>query len=117
MRYWRIFLSSMCCVITRAGPAPAALKRMVFTSLYGYNNSPLDFDDLNLEKDYTTLKTYGRSKLMNLLTARELQRRYGDRKIVASSVHPGVVRTPIWGKGGSVDRFLRIAMYPFMVRI
>lgn len=54
---------------------------------------------------------------MNLLTARELQRRYGDRKIVASSVHPGVVRTPIWGKGGSVDSFLRIAMYPFMVRI
>ena len=34
---------------------------MVFTSLYGYNNSPLDFDDLNLEKDYTTLKTDGRT--------------------------------------------------------
>ncbi|MDO9317981.1 MAG: SDR family NAD(P)-dependent oxidoreductase [Gammaproteobacteria bacterium] len=108
---------------SRAGPAPTGVvrknevRRVVFTSSYGHNNSALDFDDLNLEKDYTTLKAYGRSKLMNLLTARELQRRYGDRNIVASSFHPGAVRTPIWGKGGSVGRFLGIAMYPFMVSI
>jgi NAD(P)-dependent dehydrogenase (short-subunit alcohol dehydrogenase family) len=102
---------------SRAGPAPAEVRRVVFTSSYGHNNSPLDFDDLNLEKDYTTLKAYGRSKLMNLLTARELQRRYGDRNIVASSFHPGAVRTPIWGKGGAVGRFLGVAMYPFMVSI
>lgn len=93
------------------------VKRVVFTSSYGHNNSPLDFDDLNLEKDYTTLKAYGRSKLMNLLTARELQRRYGDRNIVASSFHPGAVRTPIWGKGGLVGRVLGVVLYPFMVSV
>ncbi len=93
------------------------LKRVVFTSSYGHNNSPLDFDDLNLEKDYTTLKAYGRSKLKNLLTARELQRRYGDRNIVASSFHPGAVRTPIWGKGGLVGRVLGVVLYPFMVSV
>jgi NAD(P)-dependent dehydrogenase (short-subunit alcohol dehydrogenase family) len=90
---------------------------VVFTSSYGHNNSPLDFDDLNLEKDYTTLKAYGRSKLMNLLTARELQRRYGDQNIVASSFHPGAVRTPIWGKGGVVGRVLGVVLYPFMVSV
>ncbi|MES3007876.1 MAG: SDR family NAD(P)-dependent oxidoreductase [Pseudomonadota bacterium] len=100
-----------------AGQAHTGVRRVVFTSSYGHNNSALDFDDMNLEKDYTTLKAYGRSKLMNLLTARELQRRYGDRNIVASSFHPGAVRTPIWGKGGAVGRFLGIAMYPFMVSI
>lgn len=99
------------------GEGNTGVKRVVFTSSYGHNNSPLDFDDLNLEKDYTTLKAYGRSKLMNLLTARELQRRYGDRNIVASSFHPGAVRTPIWGKGGVVGRVLGVVLYPFMVSV
>ncbi len=97
--------------------AETGLARIVFTSSYGHNNSPLDFDDLNLEKDYTTLKAYGRSKLMNLLTAKEIQKRHGSKNIVSSSFHPGAVRTPIWGKGGPIGRFLGIVMYPFMVSI
>jgi len=88
--------------------------RVVFTSSYGHNNSPIDFNDLNLEDGYSTLKAYGRSKLMNLLTARELHRRYADKGIVASSFHPGAVRTSIWGKGGLVGRSLGLVMYPFM---
>ncbi|MDP2141766.1 MAG: SDR family oxidoreductase [Gammaproteobacteria bacterium] len=101
--------------LTRA--AGNGLARVVFTSSYGHNNSPLDFDDLNLKKDYTTLKAYGRSKLMNLLTAREIHKRHGNHNIVASSFHPGAVRTPIWGKGGTVGRVLGIAMYPFMINV
>jgi NAD(P)-dependent dehydrogenase (short-subunit alcohol dehydrogenase family) len=88
--------------------------RVVFTSSLGHKNSPLDFDNLNLEKDYSTLKAYGRSKLMNLLTARELQRRYGEQGIIASSFHPGAVRTAIWGKGGLLAATLGMVMYPFM---
>ncbi len=101
--------------ITHAGET--GLARVVFTSSYGHNNSPLDFDDLNLQKDYTTLKAYGRSKLMNLLTAREIHKRHGSKNIVASSFHPGAVRTPIWGKGSTVGRLLGVALYPFMVNI
>ncbi|HAR89880.1 MAG TPA: short-chain dehydrogenase [Gammaproteobacteria bacterium] len=88
--------------------------RVVFTSSLGHKNSPLDFDDLGLEKDYGTLKAYGRSKLMNLLTARELHKRYGDSKLIASSFHPGAVRTPIWSKGGILARLIGLVMYPFM---
>lgn len=88
--------------------------RVVFTSSLGHKNSPLDFDNLNLEKGYSTLKAYGRSKLMNLLTARELQRRYGEQGIIASSFHPGAVRTAIWGKGGLLAATLGMVMYPFM---
>lgn len=91
--------------------------RVVFTSSLGHKNSPLDFDDLNLSRGYSTLKAYGRSKLMNLLTARELQRRYGDKNLICSSFHPGAVRTPIWGKGGALARVLGIVMYPFMVNM
>lgn len=88
--------------------------RVVFTSSLGHKNSPLDFDDLNLENSYTTLKAYGRSKLMNLLTARSLHERFRDKNIIASSFHPGAVRTAIWGKGGILARLIGLVMYPFM---
>ena len=91
--------------------------RIVFTSSLGHTNSAIDFDDLSLAKGYSTLKAYGRSKLMNLLTARELQRRYGDKNIVASSFHPGMVRTAIWSKGGILAKLAGVVMYPFMVNI
>lgn len=89
-------------------------SRVVFTASYGHKHSPLDFNDLNLEEGYTTLKSYGRSKLMNVLTARELQRRHGEEGIVAASFHPGAVRTAIWRKGGTLARLMGLAMYPFM---
>lgn len=90
------------------------LARIVFTSSYGHFNSALNFDDLGLEEDYSTLRAYGRSKLMNLLTARELQRRLAGKNVVTSSFHPGTVRTPIWNKGGAVARLLGLVLYPFM---
>lgn len=93
------------------------LARVVFTSSYGHTNSPLNFDDLGLENGYSTLKAYGRSKLMNLLTARQLQTQVSDANVVASSFHPGAVRTPIWKKGGLLARALGIAVYPFMTDI
>lgn len=93
------------------------MARIVFTSSYGHTNSPLDFDDLNLVHGYSTLKAYGRSKLMNVLTARELHRRFKDKNIVSSAFHPGAVRTPIWRKGGLVGTLLGLVMYPFMRRV
>ena len=90
------------------------LARIVFTSSYGHFNSALDFDDLGLTQGYSTLKAYGRSKLMNLLTARELQHRLTGKNVVVSSFHPGTVRTPIWKKGGALARLLGLVLYPFM---
>ena len=91
--------------------------RIVFTSSLGHKSGPLDFDDLNMHKGYRGLKAYGRSKLMNLLTARELDQRYRGKGIVTSSFHPGAVRTPIWSKGGVSGRLLGVVLYPFMVSI
>ena len=88
--------------------------RVVFTSSLGHKNSALNFDNLNLDHNYGTLKAYGRSKLMNLLTARELHYRYGDKGLITSSFHPGAVRTAIWGKGGFLATLIGIVMYPFM---
>jgi len=101
--------------IIRAGEQD--LARIVFTSSYGHTQSPLDFDDLGMAKNYKGIQAYGRSKLMNLLTAREVQKRYGEHNIVASSFHPGAVRTPIWSKGGTLVRIFAVALYPFMISI
>lgn len=91
--------------------------RVVFTSSLGHRGSPLDFDDLELRRGYHGLKAYGRSKLMNLLTARELHRRFQQQGIIASSFHPGAVRTPIWSKGGVAGRLLGVVLYPFMISV
>lgn len=91
--------------------------RVVFTSSLGHKSGPLDFDDLNMSKNYRGLKAYGRSKLMNLLTARELDRRYREQGLITSSFHPGAVRTPIWSKGGVAGRLLGLVLYPFMVSV
>ncbi len=101
-------------ILAAAGDGHA---RIVFTSSYGHFNSALDFDDLGLSCDYSTLRAYGRSKLMNLLTARELQARLGDSNVAVSSFHPGTVRTPIWRKGGILARLLGLLLYPFMVSL
>lgn len=51
----------------------------------------LPFDDLESERRYRALRTYGRTKLMNILFARELARRWRDTGVTANAVHPGFV--------------------------
>ncbi|TVY44959.1 putative oxidoreductase, partial [Lachnellula occidentalis] len=45
----------------------------------------------------TNMSRYGQSKLANVLFVRELQKRYGERGITAVAVHPGIVRTGLYG--------------------
>ncbi|PKL74342.1 MAG: short-chain dehydrogenase, partial [Candidatus Melainabacteria bacterium HGW-Melainabacteria-1] len=65
---------------------------VINTSSIGNNLGKLDLDDLENAHSYDALRAYGTAKLMNILHALELQRRYGD-KINAASFHPGPVAT------------------------
>eukprot|EP00929_Paragymnodinium_shiwhaense_P016053 TRINITY_DN12418_c0_g3_i1.p1 TRINITY_DN12418_c0_g3~~TRINITY_DN12418_c0_g3_i1.p1 ORF type:complete len:375 (+),score=91.50 TRINITY_DN12418_c0_g3_i1:100-1224(+) len=47
---------------------------------------------------------YGRSKLANVLFAKEVAARNVERKVFANSVHPGAVQTEIWGKFRGDDK-------------
>jgi NAD(P)-dependent dehydrogenase (short-subunit alcohol dehydrogenase family) len=62
----------------------------------------LDLDDLTLTRRYSATRAYGTAKLMNILFARELQRRYGSRGLRAASFHPGVVRTSFASEFGGL---------------
>ena len=50
--------------------------------------SPLEFDNLMLEKDYSTGRAYGQSKLSQVMHTIELSIRLKDKGITANSLHP-----------------------------
>ncbi|KAF7550022.1 hypothetical protein G7Z17_g5994 [Cylindrodendrum hubeiense] len=69
-------------------------SRVVLVSSTAHRNAPMDFSDLNWEKRrYAPSIAYGQSKLANVYTASEIERRYGSQGLHAWSVHPGGIRT------------------------
>lgn len=76
-------------------PLVAAGGRVIVTASAAGSGSRavLDLDDLENEQDYTPLRAYARSKLANVVFARELARRWGPDGVSAASFHPGLVRS------------------------
>lgn len=71
--------------------------RIVNVSSGAHNKGEMDFKNLQFEngKDYSPMKSYGRSKLSNLLFTYELQRKLESAKkeTIAVAAHPGVAMT------------------------
>lgn len=53
---------------------------------------PLDFDDLQAEKNFKALETFGATRTANLLFTLELARRLEATGITVNAIHPGVAR-------------------------
>ncbi|KAJ6781832.1 hypothetical protein PWT90_08778 [Aphanocladium album] len=69
-------------------------SRVVIVSSTAHRNAPMDFADLNWEhRKYDGILAYGQSKLANLYTATEIERRYGAQGLHGWAVHPGGIRT------------------------
>ncbi len=71
----------------------SAPARIVSTSSAAHQGMKLDFSDLQGAKSYNGLRTYGRSKLANILFTRELARRLAGTEVTANCLHPGAVAT------------------------
>jgi NAD(P)-dependent dehydrogenase (short-subunit alcohol dehydrogenase family) len=90
--------------VLRAAPVP----RVVTVSSAMHRIGTIDFDDLQWRQGYGAWKAYGRSKLANLLFARELQVRVDAAGIPLRSyaAHPGYSATALQttgpGMGGGV---------------
>lgn len=69
----------------------------------------LDFDDLQSERNFVGLRAYARSKLANILFARELARRLDGTGVTVNSLHPGTVRTG-WGGDGEAGLLLGVGL-------
>ncbi|HWL89163.1 MAG TPA: SDR family oxidoreductase [Polyangiaceae bacterium] len=74
----------------------SAPARIVNVSSVGHTRGTMDFDDLQMEKDYNVMRAYGRSKLGNVLFTRELAKRLEGTGVIVNCLHPGTVRTSIW---------------------
>jgi NAD(P)-dependent dehydrogenase (short-subunit alcohol dehydrogenase family) len=74
-------------------PNIVAGGRIVSTASGAHAFAALDFDDLQSAKGYAGFRTYGRSKLCNVLWTRALARRLEGSGVTANCFHPGGVST------------------------
>lgn len=88
----------------------SAPARVINTSSGAHRGARLDFDDLQLVKDFSAMKAYSRSKLCNILFTRELGRRLHGTDVTANCLHPGFVATRFGDQsGGLISRFVGLA--------
>ena len=79
----------------------AKAPRVVTVSSMAAHMGAIDFNDLQATKAYRGMRTYGATKLANLLFARELQRRSDANgwNILSAAAHPGFARTDLIANG------------------
>lgn len=89
--------------------AAAGGARIVNTSSSSHRSAPADMEDWQSEKKYSAIGAYSRSKLYNILFARELARKLGNNGVTANCFHPGFVATRFGSGSGPLSLVLRIA--------
>ncbi|MDF3077615.1 MAG: short-chain dehydrogenase [Sphingobacteriaceae bacterium] len=77
---------------------------VINTSSVANNFGKLRFDDLESEHSYKAMQVYGTAKLMNILHAMEISKRFNG--VQAASFHPGVVSTGFAREGKGLIRWL-----------
>jgi NAD(P)-dependent dehydrogenase (short-subunit alcohol dehydrogenase family) len=96
--------------LTASAPA-----RVVTVTSDAHSAARLDLSDLNLERGWSSWRSYANSKLANVLFTRELARRLDGTGVTANCAHPGVVRT---GFGRDARPLLKLGVTvgrPFML--
>lgn len=79
----------------------SAPSRIVVVASSAHYGQTLDFDDLQNEHGYKSMRTYGRSKLANVMFTYALARRLEGSGVTANSLHPGFVATSL-GSGNRI---------------
>jgi NAD(P)-dependent dehydrogenase (short-subunit alcohol dehydrogenase family) len=82
--------------VNRIAPLLRKGGRFVSLASSGHRRADIDLDDPNFERtEYDPWVAYGRAKTANVLFAVEFDRRWRDRGIRATAVHPGGIRTEL----------------------
>jgi NAD(P)-dependent dehydrogenase (short-subunit alcohol dehydrogenase family) len=91
-------------------------SRIINVSSGAHKSGEIDFEDMRWEKrKYEVFKSYGASKLANILFTKELKKRYGDQGLTAYSLHPGVVGTNFGNTTKGPFSWLYSFAKPFMI--
>lgn len=86
----------------------ASNATVINTSSGAHRFGHIDFDDLENARGYSAWRAYGSAKLMNILHAAEINRRF--RGVHGVSFHPGVVATGFAREGSTLVRILYESM-------
>jgi len=94
-------------------------SRITWLSSSAHKTGKVNFDDINFEKKYAKMASYGQSKLVCLMYALELDRKLkaARKKIISNSAHPGGAYTqlnrnmPKWVFG-----LMRYTILPFITQ-
>lgn len=102
---------------TEASPTHEKARVVTLSSSASFLSKGIDFDaiaDGPERAKYSEMDLYNMSKFGNIVVARELARRYGD-KIVSTSLHPGAIRTDVLrNMSGFGNTVLYWLMYPIV---
>jgi NAD(P)-dependent dehydrogenase (short-subunit alcohol dehydrogenase family) len=80
----------------------SAPARVVSVASEAHRGAVLEFDDLQMARDYNGWTAYRRSKLCNILFTRELARRLAGTGVTANCLHPGFVATRFGDNNGGL---------------
>ncbi len=89
----------------------SAPARIVNVSSELHYRGRLDWDDLQMERDFDGTRAYSNSKLANVLFTRALAARLAGTGVTVNAVHPGVIAT---GLSREMPRFIR-ALLPLVL--
>lgn len=89
-------------LIKKSSPA-----RIVNVASVAHSWGTMNFEDINSEKSYDSVKAYGQSKLANILFTRELAQRLEGTGVTTYALHPGIVNTEL---GRHLNCAMKIAM-------
>jgi NAD(P)-dependent dehydrogenase (short-subunit alcohol dehydrogenase family) len=94
--------------------APARIVNVSSDAMHFASLTP-ELADLNWEqRRFSGWRSYGDSKLMNLMFTNELNRRLEATDVAAVALHPGMVATELGREPSPGMRLMGIAMLPFM---
>jgi NAD(P)-dependent dehydrogenase (short-subunit alcohol dehydrogenase family) len=96
--------------------APSRIINVASVAHHGARRG-LDFDDLQTERGYSSVGAYNRSKLANILHARELARRLEGAGVTANALHPGAVASGFGRQGDTtgIEAVVMSIAQPFMI--
>lgn len=92
----------------------SAPSRIITVSSEAQKTAPIDFDDLQHTRNYRAFKSYGRSKLANVLFTYELAERLEGTGVTANTMHPGAVSTNFGSTGTGPFTLIFRVLKPFM---
>ena len=93
----------------------SAPARVVNVSSRAHTGGEMNFDDLQMKKQFSGTGAYANSKLANVLFTTELARRLEGTGVTANALHPGVVATNFGADNGWKTWFISVAFRVFGV--